>query len=811
MIKPLNLIKINSMKSYAYLFLLCLLIGPLTLFGQIVAPKPPVDQIRSTVVPTPGYSIGEATFVNPMADKDAINWNIKISHKGGLDHAIDMEDELVVLKAEKTASKIAAEELNGGPTNEEERSVVGVEPIVLATFEDVTDTGTPPDNDMAISDNGFIVSVVNSSMSYLNDDGTVILSDYPFSNLVSGLNVSSFLFDPKVIYDPVADRFILVVLAGSTPNSSTVVVGFSVSENPSDGWNLYTFNGAAFAGNWFDFPNVGISAHDLVITGNLFNANDNFQQSLVIQIDKSDGYAGVDLDWEFFNNVTNGLGNDAFTIVPAPHGFDDEYGPGMFMVSNNSFAGSQIYLYEITDSVNANQNINVFTISTPYYEIAGNGLQLNSDATIGTGDCRVKNAYYANGKVVFCFHYDGFGGYSAIRVHRLDVSSLSIQTANHNVPLNDIGYPTVIPFGLDSLNEDVMIGYLQTSSSIYPQICAISLGEDNIFGPPIVVKNGESPITSLGATNTQRWGDYSGGGRRHNATYRSAWFVGCYGQSSDYGNWIVELSDAPNGLPPLGDFEGSPRVGEVPVDVIFNDLSFNGVEDYEWTFEGGSPATSTESNPLVTYADPGKYDVTLIVSNAFGSDTIFKEEYISARLLPLSDYEADVTLGEAPLTVNFTNLASNGETFIWAFPGGNPSTFTGETPPPVVYAEPGAYNTNLTVENSFGTDFDVRLEYIVVEESTSTSKLEVDELKVYPNPVVDVFSVSFFVPTRELVDISLVDATGRTVKHLFHDRAKGGNNVFSFNKNALSSGVYFLIIKNKDQKIIKNEKIIIGQ
>lgn len=753
-------------------------------------------------------------FVNPMADKDAINWNIKISHKGGLDHAIDLEDELAVLKAEKTAAKIAAEELNGGPTNEEERSVVGVEPIVLATFEDEMDTGTPPDNDMAISDNGYIVSVVNSSISYLNVDGTAILSDFPFTNLVSGLNVSNFLFDPKVIYDPVEDRFILVILAGSSPGSSTVVVGFSVSENPSDGWNFYTFNGDVFAGNWFDFPNVGISAHDVVITGNLFSANDQYQQALVMQIDKSDGYAGVDVDWEYFNNVLNGVGNNAFTIVPAPHGFDDEYGPGMFMVSNNSFQGNRIYFYELTDSVNADQNvINVFTISTPFYDAPGNALQLNNSSRIGTGDCRIKNAYYANGKVVFGFGYDGSGGYSAVRVHRLDVSSLSIQTANHSISQNDIGYPTVIPFGLDSLEEDVMVGYLQTSSSIYPQIGAVSLGDDNIFGPSIVVKTGESPITSLGSNfgDTQRWGDYSGGGRRHNATYRSVWYVGCYGQTNDYGNWIVELSDAPNGLAPVGDFEGSPRVGEVPVNVIFNDLSFNGVEDYEWTFEGGNPATSTENNPFVTYADPGKFDVRLIISNAFGSDTIFKEEYINARLLPISDYEADVTTGEAPLTVNFTNLSSFGETFTWAFPGANPSLVTEEIPPAVVYNEPGIYDTNLTVVNSSGTDFDIRQGYIVVEEATSTSELEVDELKVFPNPVVDIFSVSFFVPTRELVDISLVDATGRTVKHLFHDRAKGGNNVFSFNKNALSAGIYFLVIKNKDQKIIKNEKIIIGQ
>jgi len=55
--------------------------------------------------------------------------------------------------------------------------------------------------------------------------------------------------------------------------------------------------------------------------------------------------------------------------------------------------------------------------------------------------------------------------------------------------------------------------------------------------------------------------------------------------------------------------------------VKFTDNSFNGIiENREWTFTGGSPASSTDSTVNVTYNTPGQYSVTLTVSNGLGSD-----------------------------------------------------------------------------------------------------------------------------------------------------------------------------------------------
>ena len=53
----------------------------------------------------------------------------------------------------------------------------------------------------------------------------------------------------------------------------------------------------------------------------------------------------------------------------------------------------------------------------------------------------------------------------------------------------------------------------------------------------------------------------------------------------------------------------------------FTDLSPNGVASRLWQFQGGTPATSTDSLVTVCYTGPGTFAATLTVSNAGGTDT----------------------------------------------------------------------------------------------------------------------------------------------------------------------------------------------
>lgn len=68
--------------------------------------------------------------------------------------------------------------------------------------------------------------------------------------------------------------------------------------------------------------------------------------------------------------------------------------------------------------------------------------------------------------------------------------------------------------------------------------------------------------------------------------------------------------------------------------VNYTDLSSGGVVSWEWTFEGGTPGTSSQQNPAVTYNDTGDYDVELIVSDGINYDTVVETDYISVSTIP---------------------------------------------------------------------------------------------------------------------------------------------------------------------------------
>jgi gingipain R len=86
---------------------------------------------------------------------------------------------------------------------------------------------------------------------------------------------------------------------------------------------------------------------------------------------------------------------------------------------------------------------------------------------------------------------------------------------------------------------------------------------------------------------------------------------------------------------PVADFSGSPTTIPARNSVQFTDLSTNSPTSWAWTFEGGTPSTSTSRKPFITYSTPGTYTVTLTVANSAGSNTMTKTGYITVEEAPL--------------------------------------------------------------------------------------------------------------------------------------------------------------------------------
>ena len=63
--------------------------------------------------------------------------------------------------------------------------------------------------------------------------------------------------------------------------------------------------------------------------------------------------------------------------------------------------------------------------------------------------------------------------------------------------------------------------------------------------------------------------------------------------------------------------------------VVYTPTTETGELSYNWTFEGGTPGTSTEISPSVYYDQIGTYNVSLIVSDAIFSDTTAVYDFIT--------------------------------------------------------------------------------------------------------------------------------------------------------------------------------------
>ncbi len=126
-----------------------------------------------------------------------------------------------------------------------------------------------------------------------------------------------------------------------------------------------------------------------------------------------------------------------------------------------------------------------------------------------------------------------------------------------------------------------------------------------------------------------------------------------------------------------------------------------------WNF--GDNATSTEPNPRHTYTASGTYTISLAVTNANGSDSKTKVDYIAVGNappgLPTAAFSANPTSGTTPLSVTFTDQSVSGgnpiQTWAWDFGDGGTATIQN---PSHAYMTAGTYTVSLTVTNARGSD-----------------------------------------------------------------------------------------------------------
>lgn len=416
---------------------------------------------------------------------------------------------------------------------------------------------TPNDNDVAVSDSGRLISVINTNI-HVRNVTTGSISPYKslaaFTTPVNSLHQE---FDPKVMYDPDKDRFVLVCLVGFVDTTSKIIVGFSQTNNPAGSWNLYTLPGDPLNyGLWSDYPMIAMTEKELFLTVNyLYNDSTwqaGFVETLVWQMKKDSGYVGNTLGSELHYNIK--YNNKPIRNLCPVKGGSQLYGPNMYFISNRNLASQNdtVFLVNITDTIGApTQTVTVktMTASVPYY-FPPSGRQTNTVQELATNDCRNLGAFLENNKIQYV-HNTMNPTNSLVTVYygvidnpaSANPSVTGYYIANDTV---DFAYPNISYAGISSSDNTSIISFDHSSNKINAGTSAIRADAQGNFSPVLRIQNGVTHVNLL-QSNLERWGDYSGSQRRYNNP-GEVWMSGyyAYAHSLSYPNahaaWVAQIA-----------------------------------------------------------------------------------------------------------------------------------------------------------------------------------------------------------------------------------------------------------------------------
>jgi putative Ig domain-containing protein len=389
-------------------------------------------------------------------------------------------------------------------------------PAVSASFRALGDDNTtiPPDTQGTVGPKR-LMTTLNSQVRIQNKDGTVV-STVSMSVFWSSMGVAE-AFDPRVLYDPYANRWIFSAGADPQIASASILIGVSQTSDPTGKWNLYKIKADAGSTLWADFPTLGFNAKWIVVQANMFsNAANAYSHSNIWALDKANLYASGNGSYTLMNS------NSGFTQFPAATYANTIATEYLLELWNGSIG--QLRLSTITGPLgNEVLTVGVAFPSTGaiWQEAAGVtnfAPQLGSALKIDLDDTRILNCVYRNGAVwaAHTIYLPGTGTprRSAAQWWQIDTTAGNVgrvlQRGRIDDPTNnfDFAYPSI------AVNKkgDAMIGYSRFGASQYASANYAFHSASDTAGSnqgDTILKTGEGPYYKDFGSKDNRWGDYS--------------------------------------------------------------------------------------------------------------------------------------------------------------------------------------------------------------------------------------------------------------------------------------------------------------
>jgi hypothetical protein len=424
---------------------------------------------------------------------------------------------------------------------------------LIQDFEGIDQTTlTPPDCDIAAGPEHIMV-VVNASFAVYDKCGNQI-SETTFANFLG--DGTSFLFDPKVIYDVWDGRWVMSVVARRDATSECwIVVIVSSSNDPTDPWWWYYFDITVDGGTptsfWGDYPDLGADPDAVYITTNQFTFPPVkiFQYAKIRILDKSEIYTASAAGHYDFTNMNNpGDGTKAFSLRASKmHGWPGNY----WLINSKSGGGTIMTLWSITDPLGT-PTLTGYNINAPVaYDDPPPAKQPNG-TYVDCGDARLLTASYRGG---YLWTGNGQRKDTGEGIDRSEAHVYQINTVAKNVYMTagiwSPGYYYAYPAIDFDTNDDGIMVFSRGGPTEYVG----TYYSDVLLGGGISSSNllaaGQANYAGGGAgtfADPYRWGDYYGCDRDpfDNLTL---WFFGQFASNSPNPSWDTHIGATAYGGP----------------------------------------------------------------------------------------------------------------------------------------------------------------------------------------------------------------------------------------------------------------------
>lgn len=435
--------------------------------------------------------------------------------------------------------------------------------------------GVPMDNDVAVSNNGTIISAVNANLLVYDSTGNVLLQT-DINKMDSISRQFARISDPRLLYDPSLDRFILVCFSGSISYESNIIIGFSTTNNPKDDWNFYTLPGDPFQDStWSDYPIISISDKDVFMTWNQIKDNvgweNGFIQSVIYQIKKEDGMSGNALNYTLWDSL-NFNGTPYRNICPAKYQQTD-MGDEMYFLSvrNVDLTNDSVFVLHIDDSYESGQaKLTQRVLKSPVaYGFPPNPPMSNGNELM-TNDGRVLAAIYENDHLHFGANsvnteYNNAGVLLG-EIKNVSSANPTIEAEIFSTDKIEYGYPSMTYMGTEPFDHRVMFTFGHCYTDSFPGVSMLYKNATGEFSEITVVNEGNSAINRLSG-NLERWGDYSGIQKLYNQP-NTAYLVGSVTRNNLYRAFVAKVQTTEDRAEPLPKVEADKIYPNPVVDVF---------------------------------------------------------------------------------------------------------------------------------------------------------------------------------------------------------------------------------------------------